>query len=114
MELGPWMGKPTLLVLYDGRILVGLLRGFDPQGNVVLSNTHERIYSKRPSTVASVDNPKEEEQAGEEIRRKRTKTSNQAREEEEGREPTQKPLSVSITGVQVEQLGAMLVRGDYM
>lgn len=36
---------PVLLVLQDGRAIVGVLAGFDQKSNVVLSESKERVYS---------------------------------------------------------------------
>lgn len=35
----------VLLVLQDGRAIVGVLAGYDQKSNVVLSDSKERIYS---------------------------------------------------------------------
>ena len=34
-----------LLITQDGRVIVGHLRGSDPQGSVILSGCVERVYS---------------------------------------------------------------------
>ncbi|KAM5537636.1 hypothetical protein V8D89_008714 [Ganoderma adspersum] len=35
----------VLLILQDGRAIVGLMAGFDQKSNVVLSESRERVYS---------------------------------------------------------------------
>ncbi|GJJ77964.1 U6 snRNA-associated Sm-like protein LSm8 [Entomortierella parvispora] len=37
--------KPVFVYLTDGRTLVGQLTGYDQAANVILSQTHERIFS---------------------------------------------------------------------
>ncbi|KAF9028917.1 LSM-domain-containing protein [Hymenopellis radicata] len=37
--------KRVLLVLQDGRAIVGTLAGYDQKSNVVLSDSKERVYS---------------------------------------------------------------------
>jgi U6 snRNA-associated Sm-like protein LSm8 len=37
--------KVVLVLTLDGRSIVGLLRGSDPMGNIVLQDSHERIFS---------------------------------------------------------------------
>jgi len=39
------VGRPVLVLTCDGRVLVGLLRAFDPVLNVVLARCHERVFS---------------------------------------------------------------------
>ncbi len=34
------------VVTCDGRIIVGILRGFDQRTNVILESSHERVYSE--------------------------------------------------------------------
>ncbi|KAF8337926.1 LSM-domain-containing protein [Cantharellus anzutake] len=40
-----YVDSQVLLVLQDGRTIIGTLSGFDQRSNVVLSNSTERIYS---------------------------------------------------------------------
>ncbi|KAH9833271.1 uncharacterized protein C8Q71DRAFT_860541 [Rhodofomes roseus] len=35
----------VLLILQDGRAIVGVMAGYDQKSNVVLSNSKERVYS---------------------------------------------------------------------
>ncbi|KIJ28175.1 hypothetical protein M422DRAFT_37418 [Sphaerobolus stellatus SS14] len=43
--LQAYVDQQVLLILQDGRSIVGTLRGFDQRANVVLSDSKERIYS---------------------------------------------------------------------
>ncbi|KAG9127689.1 hypothetical protein FRC07_010762 [Ceratobasidium sp. 392] len=44
-SLQGYVDRKVLLVLQDGRAIVGTLVGFDQRSNVVLSDSVERIYS---------------------------------------------------------------------
>ncbi|EIN08468.1 LSM-domain-containing protein [Punctularia strigosozonata HHB-11173 SS5] len=44
-SLQGYVDRRVLLVLQDGRSIVGTLSGFDQKSNVVLSDSTERIYS---------------------------------------------------------------------
>ncbi|KAG8692556.1 hypothetical protein FRC08_009693 [Ceratobasidium sp. 394] len=44
-SLQGYVDRKVLLVLQDGRAIVGTLAGFDQRSNVVLSDSVERIYS---------------------------------------------------------------------
>ncbi|GJJ15050.1 hypothetical protein Clacol_009325 [Clathrus columnatus] len=43
--LQTYVDHRVLLILQDGRSIVGVLAGFDQRSNVVLSDSKERIYS---------------------------------------------------------------------
>jgi len=43
--LQSYTDQRVLLILQDGRTIVGTLRGFDQRANVVLSDSKERVYS---------------------------------------------------------------------
>ncbi|KAG8931626.1 hypothetical protein FRC02_002448 [Tulasnella sp. 418] len=43
--LDGYVNRRVLLILQDGRSIVGTLEGFDPRSNVVLSESVERVYS---------------------------------------------------------------------
>eukprot|EP00871_Galdieria_phlegrea_P005330 jgi/Galph1/5799/GphlegSOOS_G4499.1 len=45
-----YVDKNVSVVTNDGRVLVGLLRGFDQSCNVILENTVERIFSSETGT----------------------------------------------------------------
>lgn len=45
LPLGLYLSQKVLLLTQDGRILVGVLQGFDAVGSVILSNTIERIFT---------------------------------------------------------------------
>lgn len=45
LPLGLYLSQKILLLTQDGRILLGVLQGFDPVGSVVLSGTIERIFT---------------------------------------------------------------------
>ncbi|KIM67285.1 hypothetical protein SCLCIDRAFT_108098 [Scleroderma citrinum Foug A] len=44
-SLQGYVDRRVLLVLQDGRAIVGILAGFDQKSNVVLSDSKERVYS---------------------------------------------------------------------
>ncbi|KYQ91123.1 LSM domain-containing protein [Tieghemostelium lacteum] len=44
--LEPYIKKNVLVLTYDGRNLVGVLRGIDQAVNIILESCHERIYSE--------------------------------------------------------------------
>jgi len=44
--LKPWIDSIISIITNDGRNIIGTLRGFDQQTNLILENCHERVYSK--------------------------------------------------------------------
>ncbi|PAV15428.1 Sm-like ribonucleo [Pyrrhoderma noxium] len=44
-SLAGYVDRRVLLVLQDGRTIVGVLAGFDQRSDIVLSNSIERVYS---------------------------------------------------------------------
>ncbi|KAJ7211229.1 hypothetical protein GGX14DRAFT_534619 [Mycena pura] len=44
-SLQGYVDRRVLLILQDGRVIVGVMAGFDQKSNVVLSDSKERIYS---------------------------------------------------------------------
>ncbi|KAG7094747.1 hypothetical protein E1B28_005564 [Marasmius oreades] len=44
-SLQGYVDKRVLLVLQDGRSIVGIMAGYDQKSNVVLSDSKERVYS---------------------------------------------------------------------
>jgi len=44
-SLNGYVNQRVLLILQDGRIIVGTLQGFDNRADIVLSNSVERVYS---------------------------------------------------------------------
>jgi len=44
-SLQGYVDRRVLLVLQDGRAIVGVLAGYDQKSNVVLSDSKERVYS---------------------------------------------------------------------
>ncbi|KAJ7439318.1 hypothetical protein FB451DRAFT_1027012 [Mycena latifolia] len=44
-SLQGYVDRRVLLILQDGRVIVGVMVGFDQKSNVVLSDSKERIYS---------------------------------------------------------------------
>ncbi|THH06011.1 hypothetical protein EW145_g4383 [Phellinidium pouzarii] len=44
-SLQGYIDRQVLLVLQDGRTIVGILLGFDQRSDIVLSESKERIYS---------------------------------------------------------------------
>ncbi|KAH9941721.1 LSM-domain-containing protein [Epithele typhae] len=43
--LQSYVDHRVLLILQDGRAIVGMMAGFDQKSNVVLSDSKERVYS---------------------------------------------------------------------
>lgn len=43
--LESYVNKTVSVVTADGRIIVGLLKGFDQTINLILDESHERVYS---------------------------------------------------------------------
>ncbi|KII87618.1 hypothetical protein PLICRDRAFT_699178 [Plicaturopsis crispa FD-325 SS-3] len=44
-SLQGYVDRRVLLILQDGRAIVGVMTGFDQKSNVVLSDSKERVYS---------------------------------------------------------------------
>jgi U6 snRNA-associated Sm-like protein LSm8 len=44
-QLRDMVDKKVLVVTCDGRIICGLLKGFDRQTNLILASSQERLYS---------------------------------------------------------------------
>ncbi|KAF8186999.1 hypothetical protein K438DRAFT_1595901 [Mycena galopus ATCC 62051] len=44
-SLHGYVDRRVIVILQDGRVIVGVLAGFDQKSNVVLSDSKERIYS---------------------------------------------------------------------
>ncbi|TRM69293.1 hypothetical protein BD626DRAFT_473582 [Schizophyllum amplum] len=44
-SLQGYVDRRVMLVLQDGRTIVGQLSGFDQKSNVILSDSRERVYS---------------------------------------------------------------------
>ncbi|XP_042389157.1 sm-like protein LSM8 isoform X1 [Zingiber officinale] len=53
MSTGPGLeslvNQTISIITNDGRIIVGTLRGFDQATNIILDESHERVYSTRVS-----------------------------------------------------------------
>lgn len=43
--LDAYVNKPVNIVTSDGRIIIGTLRGFDQTINLILEDSHERVFS---------------------------------------------------------------------
>ncbi|CAF0808487.1 unnamed protein product [Didymodactylos carnosus] len=43
--LDSFMNKPVNIVTNDGRIIIGTLKGFDQTINLILDDSHERVFS---------------------------------------------------------------------
>ena len=43
--LGTYVGRIVLVMTCDGRTVVGVLKGFDQETNLILAQSHERIFS---------------------------------------------------------------------
>ncbi|KAJ6487878.1 hypothetical protein C8R45DRAFT_994726 [Mycena sanguinolenta] len=44
-SLQGYVDRRVIVILQDGRVIVGVLAGFDQKSNIVLSDSKERIYS---------------------------------------------------------------------
>jgi len=44
-SLQGYVDRRVLLILQDGRAIVGIMAGYDQKSNVVLSDSKERVYS---------------------------------------------------------------------
>jgi|UPI000581B601 U6 snRNA-associated Sm-like protein LSm8 len=44
-SLNDWRDKSVCVVTSDGRIIVGILTGYDQVQNLILNDAHERVYS---------------------------------------------------------------------
>ncbi|KAH6918034.1 hypothetical protein BKA70DRAFT_1246011 [Coprinopsis sp. MPI-PUGE-AT-0042] len=44
-SLAGYVDRRVTLILQDGRVIIGVLAGFDQKSNVVLSDSKERVYS---------------------------------------------------------------------
>jgi len=44
-SLQGYVDRRVLVILQDGRVIVGTLAGYDQKSNVVLSDSKERVYS---------------------------------------------------------------------
>lgn len=47
--LDQYVAKTVLVVTADGRVVVGTLRGFDQTTNLILEDSHERVFSTAQS-----------------------------------------------------------------
>jgi U6 snRNA-associated Sm-like protein LSm8 len=52
--LSDWLDKTVSIITSDGRNIVGNLKGFDQTINVILEQSHERIYSEAQGVVQNV------------------------------------------------------------
>jgi U6 snRNA-associated Sm-like protein LSm8 len=43
--LEPFVDQPISVITNDGRNIVGILKGFDQATNLILDESHERVYS---------------------------------------------------------------------
>ncbi|CAI8036532.1 U6 snRNA-associated Sm-like protein LSm8 [Geodia barretti] len=44
-SLEPLVGHNVSVVTADGRVIVGILKGYDQTVNMILAQSHERVYS---------------------------------------------------------------------
>jgi U6 snRNA-associated Sm-like protein LSm8 len=44
--LHEWLDKTVTVITSDGRNIVGTLKGFDQLQNLVLTDSHERVFSE--------------------------------------------------------------------
>jgi U6 snRNA-associated Sm-like protein LSm8 len=45
VDLRSYLSRPVKVACTDGRLLVGLLQGFDPALNLLLTHAHERVFT---------------------------------------------------------------------
>ncbi|KAG6436841.1 hypothetical protein SASPL_101745 [Salvia splendens] len=43
------------IITNDGRNIVGILKGFDQATNIILDESHERVYSTKVSSLTSIE-----------------------------------------------------------
>lgn len=46
LDLLAFMDRAVLVCCNDGRIIVGIMKGFDQSTNIILSDSHERVFSR--------------------------------------------------------------------
>jgi U6 snRNA-associated Sm-like protein LSm8 len=54
MALQEWVDKMVSVITSDGRNIIGVLKGFDQVQNVILEQSHERIFSEDRGVVQNV------------------------------------------------------------
>lgn len=54
MALQEWMDKTISVITSDGRNIVGILKGFDHVQNLILCESHERVFSEDKGVVQQV------------------------------------------------------------
>uniref|UniRef100_A0A7R9TR73 U6 snRNA-associated Sm-like protein LSm8 n=1 Tax=Prasinoderma coloniale TaxID=156133 RepID=A0A7R9TR73_9VIRI len=52
--LEPLVGNVISVITNDGRNIVGVLKGFDQTTNLILDDSHERVYSSAEGVVQHV------------------------------------------------------------
>mmetsp|Transcript_12453 Transcript_12453/g.20846 ORF Transcript_12453/g.20846 Transcript_12453/m.20846 type:complete len:96 (-) Transcript_12453:793-1080(-) len=51
MALQEWLNKTVSIITSDGRNVIGHLKGFDQTMNVILEQSHERVFSEDKGVV---------------------------------------------------------------
>jgi U6 snRNA-associated Sm-like protein LSm8 len=54
MSLQEWIDKTISVVTSDGRNIVGTLKGYDQTTNLILEQSHERIFSEDRGVIQNV------------------------------------------------------------
>lgn len=49
-----YVGKQVVVTTNDGRIIVGALKGFDQAINIILEQSHERVFSEDTGVIQNV------------------------------------------------------------
>jgi U6 snRNA-associated Sm-like protein LSm8 len=49
-----WLDKVVSILTCDGRNIIGVLKGYDQVQNLILSDSHERVYSEEKGVVQQV------------------------------------------------------------
>ena len=54
MALQEWVDKTVSIVTCDGMNIIGTLKGYDQVQNLILSESHERVFSEDRGAVQQV------------------------------------------------------------
>jgi len=54
MALQEYVDKLVSIITNDGRNIIGTLKGYDQTINVIVENSHERVYSEERGVVQNV------------------------------------------------------------
>jgi U6 snRNA-associated Sm-like protein LSm8 len=54
VDLKTYINKCVNVITNDGRVMVGMFQGFDVPINIILSNSHERVYNDSGVSVIQI------------------------------------------------------------